>query len=113
MVINNKRQHAVKAAVLMGIFAILALFPEQVHAASAGGGLPWETPLQTIARSIQGPVAYVISLVAMIGCGAALVWGGEINEFMRKCIMLVLVISLIVFAAGILSTLFGQTGACI
>jgi type IV secretory pathway VirB2 component (pilin) len=87
------------------------LFPEVVHATATGGaGLPWETPLQTITQSLQGPVAYAISLLGIISCGGMLIWGGEINEFMRRGIMLVLVISLVVLASNVLSSLFA-TGA--
>ena len=49
-----------------------------------------------------------ISLLGIVSAGAMLVWGGEINEFVRRVIMLVLVISLIVFAGNILTTLFSS-----
>jgi type IV secretory pathway VirB2 component (pilin) len=91
----------------------LAFLPDAVLAATGGGsGLPWETPLQTLRDSITGPVAYTISLLGVVVAGAALVFGGEINDFVRRMIMLVLVISLIIFAANFLSTLF-NTGAVI
>ena len=77
-----------------------------------GGGLPWETPLQTLSNSIKGPVAYAVSLMGIVAAGAMLIWGGEINEFVRRIIMLILVISLIVFASNILTTLF-NSGATI
>lgn len=94
-----------------GLVTLLLLCPEQAQAASAGGGgLPWETPLQTITRSIQGPVAYAISLLGIIGCGGMLIWGGEINEFLRRGIMLVLVIALVMLASQVLSSLY-STGA--
>ena len=80
-------------------------------AGTGGTSLPWETPLQTISNSITGPVAYAVSLIAIVVAGAMLVWGGEINEFARRVVMLVMVISLIVFASNILSTLFSVTGA--
>ena len=38
-----------------------------------------------------------------------LVWGGEINEFARRLIMLVLVISLIILAGNVLTTLFNAS----
>jgi type IV secretion system protein VirB2 len=60
-----------------------------------------------LADSIKGPVAFTISLLGLVGGGATLIWGGEINEFVRRLIMLVMVISLLVFASNILSTLFG------
>lgn len=94
--------------VVFTLLAIILLIPELAEASTAGGGgLPWETPLQTLSNSIKGPVAFTISLLGLVGCGAALIWGGEINEFIRRFIMLVLVISLLVFASNILSNLFG------
>jgi type IV secretory pathway VirB2 component (pilin) len=96
--------------IALGCLLFACLAPEA--AASTGGdSLPWETPLQTIADSISGPVAYAISLIGIVVAGAMLVWGGEINEFARRMIMLVLVISLIVFATQVLSTLFNVSGA--
>ena len=95
-------------ATVLTFLAIGLLMPNLAEAATAGGGgLPWETPLQTLSNSIKGPVAFTISLLGLVGCGAALIWGGEINEFIRRFIMLVLVISLLVFASNILSNLFG------
>ena len=91
---------------------IVALPLVPAHAASAGGSLPWDTPLQTLSNDIKGPVAFTISLLGLVATGAALLFGGEINEFIRRIIMVVLVISLLVFAANILSTLFA-TGAVV
>lgn len=42
-----------------------------------------------------------------------LIWGGEINDFARKMILIVLVIALIVMATNVLTTLFGATGAVV
>ena len=111
--VTKKRQYAIAAQGVLGVLAISLMFAEQTQAATAGAGLPWEAPLQTITRSIQGPVAYGISLLSLIGCGGTLVWGGEINEFLRKGILLVLVISLIVFATNMMTTLFNTNGAVI
>jgi type IV secretion system protein TrbC len=92
--------------------ALLASSTAADAASSGGGGLPWETPLQTLRDSITGPVAYAISLMGVVVAGATLVFGGEINDFVRRIIMLVLVISLIIFSTNILSTLF-NAGAVI
>jgi type IV secretion system protein VirB2 len=81
--------------------------------ARAGGSLPWETPLEAIRDSVTGPVAYAISLMGIVVAGAMLVWGGEIGDFVRRIIMLTLAISLIVFSANILATLFSVSGAVI
>ena len=95
-----------RLAALAALSAALMLWPAIGEAADTGGGLPWEAPLKTLSNSIKGPVAYAISLIGTVVTGAMLVWGGEINEFARRVIMLVLVISLIVFASNVLTTLF-------
>jgi len=90
----------------------LLLHPDTAHAASAGGSLPWDGPLTTLRNDITGPVAFTISLLAMVAAGAALVFGGEINEFVRRIIMLVLVASFIVGVTNLASAL-GISGAVV
>jgi type IV secretory pathway VirB2 component (pilin) len=97
------------AATIVAVAAMMLLWPQLAHAASTGGSLPWEAPLTKLSNSIKGPVAYAISLIGTVVTGAMLVWGGEINEFARRLIMLVLVISLIIFASNILTTLFNAS----
>lgn len=92
--------------ILPCLLLLALLAPDLAFASDVGGGLPWETPLATIRDSITGPVAYAISMMGIVVAGAMLIWGGEINEFARRVIMLVLVISLIVAASSLLKTLF-------
>jgi type IV secretion system protein VirB2 len=89
------------------ILAVLLASDLAQAATSGGGGMEWEAPLTKFADSIKGPVAFVISLLGIVVCGAVLIWGGEINEFVRRFIMLIMVISILVFASNILSGLFG------
>lgn len=91
--------------VLVALIVLAALDP--AFASAAGGpGLPWEAPLTTLTNSIRGPVAFAISLLGIIVCGALLIWGGEISEFVRRSVMLVLVIALLVLSTNVLSGLF-------
>ncbi|MFT0549127.1 TrbC/VirB2 family protein [Allopusillimonas ginsengisoli] len=80
---------------------------DPAHAADAtpggGAGLPWEGPLDKLKQSISGPVAFVIALLGIIACGATLIWGGEVSEFTRRIIYVVLVVCLIVFANTLLT----------
>lgn len=91
------------------IFAVALLFGavDIAHAADAtaggGAGLPWEGPLDKLKRSISGPVAFVIALLGIVACGATLIWGGEITEFTKRIIYVVLVVCLIVFANSLLT----------
>ena len=42
-------------------------------------------------------------MLGLIATGATLIWGGEISEFVRRIIYVILVICIIVFANGLLT----------
>lgn len=81
-------------------------------ASTGGGGLPWEGPLQQIQESINGPVAGAIALAAMAIAGGMLIFGGELNDFARRLMYIVLVAGILLGASQIVG-LFGATGASI
>lgn len=93
----------------MGVVVLVILFaatnPANAADATEGGGagLPWEAPLIKLKKSISGPVAFVIALLGIIACGATLIWGGEVSEFTRRIIYVVLVVCIIVFANTLLT----------
>lgn len=80
--------------------------------ASSGGSLPWESPLQQIQQSITGPVAGAIALAAVAIAGGMLIFGGELNDFARRLMYIVLVAGILLGATQIVA-LFGSTGASI
>jgi type IV secretion system protein TrbC len=84
----------------------------RVHAAAAGT-LPWERPMQTIATSLTGPVAYAVGLIGIAIAGGTMLWGGELTEFGRRACMIGLVVSVLVFAAPMLSSAFGVSAAVV
>jgi len=84
----------------------------QLHAASSGT-LPWERPMTTIATSLTGPVAYAIGLIGIAIAGGTMLWGGELTEFGRRACMIGLVVSVLVFAAPMLSSAFGVSAAVV
>ncbi|MCZ7497276.1 conjugal transfer protein TrbC [Agrobacterium tumefaciens] len=81
-------------------------------ASSGGGGLPWEGPLERIQESITGPVAGYIALAAVAIAGGMLIFGGELNDFARRLMYVVLVAGILLGATQIVG-LFGATGASI
>ena len=97
----------------LGGLVITALaFVFRLHAA-AGGNLPWERPMTTIATSLTGPVAYAIGLIGIAIAGGAMLWGGELTEFGRRACMIGLVVSVLVFAAPMLASAFGVNAAVV
>jgi len=98
---------------LLIILLAIVLFSPELMAAGAGGSMPWEGPLNTIVQSITGPVAFGISVIGIVSAGAMLIFGGEIGQFLKSAIILVLVIALIVMATQFLSSAFGIGAALI
>ena len=94
------------------VIALAAAFSLRMQAAAASG-LPWEKPMTAIATSLTGPVAYAIGLIGIAIAGGAMLWGGELTEFGRRACMIGLVVSVLVFAAPLLSSAFGVNAAVV
>lgn len=109
--LNGPATRAVKVRAL-ALFALACAFAIRANAAAAGT-LPWERPMTAIATSLTGPVAYAIGLIGIAIAGGAMLWGGELTEFGRRACMIGLVVSVLVFAAPMLSSAFGVTAAVI
>jgi type IV secretory pathway VirB2 component (pilin) len=106
----SHRKSAIAIAVAAASMTIALAAP--ALASTGGGGLPWEGPLQQIQESINGPVAGAIALAAMAIAGGMLIFGGELNDFARRLMYIVLVAGILLGASQIVG-LFGATGASI
>ncbi|MEH7846026.1 TrbC/VirB2 family protein [Rhizobium laguerreae] len=104
------RKHALIAVALLAAPIVLASVAPAL--ASSGGSLPWEGPLQQIQESITGPVAGAIALAAVAIAGGMLIFGGELNDFARRLVYVILVAGILLGATNIVG-LFGATGASI
>ena len=96
----------------LGLIAPFVLYAGPALAAGGGGGLPWEAPLQQVQQSITGPVAGTIALAAVAIAGGMLIFGGELNDFARRLMYIVLVAGILLGATQIVG-LFGAGGASI
>jgi type IV secretion system protein TrbC len=105
------RKKALVAVAFVAASVILTSYAPAL-ASTGGGGLPWEGPLQQIQESINGPVAGAIALAAMAIAGGMLIFGGELNDFARRLVYIVLVAGILLGASQIVG-LFGATGASI
>ena len=76
--------------------AVLALAAGPAHA--SGSSMPWESPLQSILESIEGPVAKIIAVIIIIVTGLTLAFGETSGGF-RRLIQIVFGLS-IAFAAS-------------
>ena len=98
---------------VLGTLALMILLAPDAHAsAGSGGGLPYEDWLTRIRQSITGPVAFAVSIIAMVAAGAMLIFGGDLNGFLKTLVFIVLVRAFVIAAQNMLSTITG-TGAVI
>lgn len=100
-----------KHALLLAGLALLLV--SNLALASNATGLPWEDPLQLIADSLTGPVAFAISLIALMVAAGMLLFGGEMTEFGKMMCKVVLALSVMLAGANFISTLFGVSGAVV
>lgn len=89
----------------------MLMFVTNALATTAGPGLPWEGPLATITASLQGPVATSLSVLALVGSAASLMFF-EVGKGMRWFVMVVLAFSIISSAFGLMA-IFGLTSALV
>lgn len=103
------KHHQTLFYVGLALLAFLLLGSEYTFASEgSGGGLPYEPWLVSLRNSVTGPVAFTLSIVGIVGAGAALILGGDMNGFLRALIFLVLVMSLLVGVQNLMSTFFGR-----
>ena len=101
------RRHRTLRVALMLAFALAA--GSGAFAAEAGNNLPWEGPLTTLVTSLTGPVAYAISVVAIVALGATLAFaGGEMGETMKRLLHVGIAVCCVVFAAQVMTSFIGQ-----
>jgi type IV secretion system protein VirB2 len=86
------------AAWRTGVPALVALF-----FCGAAQALPWEGPLETLQTSLTGPVAKAIGVIALAASGGMLAFGGELSEFTKRMMMVVLALSVMLLASSFMS----------
>ena len=69
--------------------------------------------LRPLRRSLTGPVALAISIIALMATGGTLVFGGELHDFTRRACQSVLAIAFLVAGASFMNILFNVAGALI
>ncbi len=94
---------------MMALVVLLLLFmTHPALASTAGGGLPFDSWLIKIQKSITGPFAFSAAIIGLVAAGATLIFGGDMNGFMRTLIFFVLVLAFLVAAQNTMTAITGK-----
>ena len=101
------RRHLTNLATLMVLS--LAFAPA---AYASGSSMPWETPLNAILESVQGPVAKIISVIIITVTGLTLAFGDTSGGF-RRLIQIVFGLSIAFAASSFFLSFFSFCGGAL
>ncbi|QNO27241.1 TrbC/VirB2 family protein [Sphingopyxis sp. OPL5] len=103
-------RHGARRAMLIPatIAALLATTP----AYASGSSMPWETPLNSILESIQGPVAKIVAVIIIIVTGLSLAFGDTSGGF-RRLIQIVFGLSIAFAASSFFLSFFSFSGGAL
>lgn len=100
----SNRALFVLAVALLLFFAAHPAFASN----TSGGGLPFDDWFTKVRQSVTGPFAFAAAIIGLVGAGATLIFGGDMNGFLRTLIFIVLVLSFLVAAQNTLTAITGQ-----
>jgi type IV secretory pathway VirB2 component (pilin) len=107
-----RRHHPVRRRVArlvtIGVFSLLSA----TTAHASGSSMPWETPLNQILESIQGPVAKIISVIIITVTGLTLAFGDTSGGF-RRLIQIVFGLSIAFAASSFFLSFFSFSGGAL
>jgi len=79
---------------------------------AAGSSMPWETPLQSILDSVQGPVAKVVGVIIIVVTGLTLAFGDTSGGF-RRLVQIVFGLSIAFAASSFFLSFFSFGGGAL
>jgi type IV secretion system protein VirB2 len=106
MIITRMRNHLAVASALLVTLILTA------PAYAAGSDMPWETPLNSILESVQGPVAKIVSVIIITVTGLSLAFGETSGGF-RRLIQIVFGLSIAFAASSFFLTFFSFSGGAL
>ncbi len=98
---------------LAGLTAnVFIAFAFASSAYASGSSMPWETPLNQILESVQGPVAKILSVIIITVTGLTLAFGDTSGGF-RRLIQIVFGLSIAFAASSFFLSFFSFSGGAL
>jgi type IV secretory pathway VirB2 component (pilin) len=99
-----------RVGALIALTALSLAFAPAAYA--SGSSMPWETPLNQILQSVQGPVAKIISVIIITVTGLTLAFGDTSGGF-RRLIQIVFGLSIAFAASSFFLSFFSFSGGAL
>lgn len=104
----TSRFNTTNILLITGLLVFLCLLSNDTFAATGGAGLPWEGWITKLKNSLTGPVAFGVAVVAMVGSGCVLIFGGEISGLFKSMLYLVMAMGMVVSGQNIVTVITGK-----
>ena len=92
----------------LGLLVLITLY---AGSAMAAGAMPWEGPICDMARSLSGPTATALAVIAIVFCGLTLAFG-EMGGIFKTAMGLIIGICMAVLAIKWLPAMTGVNFTC-
>ena len=86
---------------ILAVVVLVALLCSPIAAFASNNDLPWNTALERLVNAFSGRTALLVSMIGIFFAGGMLIFGGDLGNFGKMVMMIVLVGSMM----GALSTI--------
>lgn len=104
---RRARRLIVRSAIMLGALPLLT-----GPAWASGSSMPWESPLNSILQSIEGPVAKIVAVIIIIVTGLSLAFGETSGGF-RRLVQIVFGLSIAFAASSFFLSFFSFSGGAL
>ena len=114
--VHRTHRRLTRCLILFSLTALVLWYTDVAIAISGAEGAeghdsPFFSPVDRMINLLTGPLARAVVIVAMVGAGAALIFqGGEMKDFIKTLLMIVVVACIMVLAVSAYRFFFGDEG---
>ena len=98
---------------ILALVVLVALFCSPVAALASQNDLPWNTALDKLVNAFSGRTALLVSMIGIFFAGGMLIFGGDLGNFGKMVMMIVLVGSMMGALSTVASTFISTEGCLI
>ena len=98
---------------ILALVVFVAIFCSPVAALASQNDLPWNTALDKLVNAFSGRTALLVSMIGIFFAGGMLIFGGDLGNFGKMIMMIVLVGSMMGALSTVASTFISTEGCLI